>query len=175
MSFRLHRLTYVRRAIGLRTASGAKPQSNSLRNAEAFVTSARAVPVLVTGATGQVGRLVVDQLVAMGIPVRALTRDDAHVGGDYVLTGPEPLSQAEQVRIIGASIGRPIRFQELSPGEFRRETAETWPRPIVDMLLAAWGATMGYPAFVTSTVADITGVPPRTFRQWTVDHVDAFQ
>lgn len=30
--------------------------------------------VLVTGATGHVGRIVVEQLVAAGVPVRALTR-----------------------------------------------------------------------------------------------------
>ena len=31
--------------------------------------------ILVTGATGSVGRLVVDELVAAGVPVRALTVD----------------------------------------------------------------------------------------------------
>jgi uncharacterized protein YbjT (DUF2867 family) len=72
--------------------------------------------------------------------------DDRHAGGDYVLAGPESLSQAEQVRIIGAAIGRRVRFDELSPDEFRRETAETWPRPVVDMLLSAWAATLGRPA-----------------------------
>src|SRR5205823_10444082 len=46
-----------------------------------------------------------------------------HAGGDYVLTGPESLSQAEQVSIIGAVIGRRIQFEELSPEDFRRETA----------------------------------------------------
>ena len=101
--------------------------------------------------------------------------EDAHTGADYVLTGPESLSQAEQVHIIGEAIGRPIRFQELSPDEFRRETAGSWPRPIVEMLLAAWGATIGRPAFVTSTVADVVGSQAGTFRQWALDHVDAFR
>jgi len=101
--------------------------------------------------------------------------EDRHAGGDYVLTGPESLSQAEQVRIIGATIGRRIQFDELSPEDFRRETAGTWPVPVVDMLLAAWGATIGHPAFVTSTVADVVGSPPRTFRQWVADHADAFR
>jgi uncharacterized protein YbjT (DUF2867 family) len=85
------------------------------------------------------------------------------------------LSQAEQVRIIGATIGRSIRFEELSPEEFRRETAGSWPVPLVDMLLAAWGAAIGQPAFVTSTVFDIVGSPARTFRQWVADHADAFR
>jgi uncharacterized protein YbjT (DUF2867 family) len=100
--------------------------------------------------------------------------EDGHAGADYVLTGPESLSQAEQVSIIGAAIGRRIRFEELSPEEFRRETAGRWPRPAVDMLLAAWGATIGRPAFVTSTVSDVVGSPARTFRQWAADHAAAF-
>lgn len=100
--------------------------------------------------------------------------DDRHAGGDYVLTGPESLSQAEQVGIVGEVARRRITFQELSPDEFRRETAGSWPPPVVDMLLAAWGATMGRPAFVTTTVSEILGSPARTYRQWVTDHVAAF-
>jgi hypothetical protein len=89
--------------------------------------------------------------------------------------GPESLSLAEQVSVIGAALGRRIRFEELSREEFRRATADRWPGAVVDMLLAAWGATIGRPAFVTSTVADIVGSPARTFRQWAADHADAFR
>jgi hypothetical protein len=42
------------------------------------------------------------------------------------------------------------------------------------MLLAAWGATMGRPAFITSTVSGILGSAPRSFRQWVADHATAF-
>jgi uncharacterized protein YbjT (DUF2867 family) len=101
--------------------------------------------------------------------------EDRHAGGDYVLTGPESLTQAEQVRLIGTAIGRRIRFEELSPEDFRSETAGSWPTPVVDMLLTAWGATIGRPAFVTSSVFDIIGTPARTFRQWVADHADAFR
>ena len=97
-----------------------------------------------------------------------------HAGGDYVLTGPESLSQAEQVSIIGDVLGRRITFEELSPEEFRSETEGSWPPPAVDMLLAAWGATMGRPAFITSTVFDILGSAPRSFRQWVADNAAAF-
>jgi uncharacterized protein YbjT (DUF2867 family) len=116
----------------------------------------------------------IDERDIAAVAARALY-EDGHAGGDYVLTGPQSLSQAVQVSIIGEGIGRRIRFQELSPEEFRRDTAGRWPRPIVDMLLAAWGATIGRPAFVTSTVADIVGSPARTFRQWVIDHADAFR
>lgn len=99
--------------------------------------------------------------------------EDGHAGGDYVLTGPESLSQAEQVSIIGDVLGRPITFEELPPDEYRRRTPEI-SRSAVDMLLAAWNATMGRPAYVTSTVSDLLGTPPRTFRQWATDYATAF-
>src|SRR5438093_136643 len=59
-------------------------------------------PVLVTGATGRVGRLVVDQLLAAGVPVRALSRRPAAglppavevVSGDF--TVPESLDAGLQ-------------------------------------------------------------------------------
>ena len=115
----------------------------------------------------------IDDRDIAAVAVCALS-EEGHVGKDYVLTGPESLSQAEQVSIIGAAIGRRIQFEELSPEEFRREVAGPWPNSVVDMLLAAWGATIGRPAHVTSTVADLVGSPPRTFRQWVVDHAAAF-
>jgi len=115
----------------------------------------------------------VDERDVAAVAARALHRD-GHAGGDYVLTGSESLSQAEQVRIIGEVLGRPTTFEELSPDEFRRETEGSWPPAVVDMLLAAWGATMGHPAYVTSTVHDILGSPPRSFRQWVADNAAAF-
>jgi uncharacterized protein YbjT (DUF2867 family) len=115
----------------------------------------------------------IDERDIASVAARALL-EDGHAGGDYVLTGPESLSQAEQVSIIGAAHGRRIQFEELSPDEFRCETAGSWPRPVVDMLLAAWRATIGRPAFVTSTVSDVVVSPARTFRQWVADHDVAF-
>jgi uncharacterized protein YbjT (DUF2867 family) len=115
----------------------------------------------------------IDERDIAAVAARAL-RDDRHGGGDYVVTGPESLSQVEQVSTIGAAIGRSIRFEELSPDDFRREMAGRWPAPVVDMLLAAWGAAIGRPAFMTSTVSDVVGSPPRTFHQWATDHAAAF-
>jgi uncharacterized protein YbjT (DUF2867 family) len=115
----------------------------------------------------------VDERDVAAVAARTLYQD-GHAGGDYVLTGPQSLSQAEQVSIIGDVLGRRIKFEELSPEEFRSETAGSWPRPVVDMLLDAWSATMGRPAFVTSTVSDVLGSAPRSFRQSVADHADAF-
>jgi uncharacterized protein YbjT (DUF2867 family) len=115
----------------------------------------------------------VDERDIAAVAARALL-EGRHAGGDYVLTGPESLSQAAQVDAIGDAIRRPLRFEELSPDEFRRETAGTWPGGVAEMLLAAWRAALGRPAFVTSAVHEILGSPPRTFYQWAADHAAAF-
>jgi uncharacterized protein YbjT (DUF2867 family) len=115
----------------------------------------------------------VDDRDVAAVAARTLYQD-GHAGGDYVLTGPESLSQAEQVTIIGDLLGRRVEFEEISPDEFRSETEGSWPRPVVDMLLGAWGATIGTPAYITSTVFEILGSPPRSFRQWVADHATEF-
>ena len=104
------------------------------------------------------------------VAVRALL-EAGHDGAEYVLTGPQSLSQLEQVATIGDVTGRSLRFEEMSPEEARREL----PPSVVNMLLEAWAAAIGLPAFVTSTVAEITGTPARTFRDWVTDHAAEFR
>jgi uncharacterized protein YbjT (DUF2867 family) len=106
------------------------------------------------------------------VAVRALL-EDGYEGKEYVLTGPESLSQREQVATIGGVIGRPLRLEEITPEEARRELP--FPAPALDMLLKAWAATIGYPALVTSTVEEVTGRPARTFRDWVSDHAVEFR
>jgi uncharacterized protein YbjT (DUF2867 family) len=108
------------------------------------------------------------------VAVRTLC-EEGHKGGDYVLTGPQSLSQSEQVGLIGEVIGRSLRFEEISPEEARRELLTVMPLPVIDMLLNAWAAAIGQPAFVTSAVEDITGAPARTFRDWVVDNTAEFR
>src|ERR1700693_5898340 len=98
-----------------------------------------------------------------------------HAEAEYVLTGPQSLSQFEQVSTIGRVIGRLLRIEEISPDEARREGLSSMPASVVNMLLDAWAAALGQPAFVTSTVAEITGVPARTFLDWATDHAREFR
>lgn len=98
--------------------------------------------------------------------------EEGHDKKDYVLTGPQSLSQREQVLTIGEVLDRPMRFEEITPEEARRELP--MPPSVIEMLLSAWKAGAGQPAFVTSTVADLTGRPARTFREWVIDHAAEF-
>jgi uncharacterized protein YbjT (DUF2867 family) len=107
------------------------------------------------------------------VAVRALS-DEGHGAMEYVLTGPESLTQREQVHIIGDAIGRPLRFEELSPEMARQELLTMMPASIADMLLNAYAAAVDRPSFVTSTVAEVTGSPARSFHDWAVDHAADF-
>ncbi|MGV9248131.1 NAD(P)H-binding protein [Streptomyces sp. NPDC003710] len=115
----------------------------------------------------------VDDRDIAAVAARTLYQD-GYVGGDYVLTGPESLTQAAQVDVIGDALGRRIAFEEITPDEFRSLWEGTVPSSAVDMLLAAWSAAVGQPAYITTAVADILGTAPRTFGQWAVDHAIAF-
>ena len=116
----------------------------------------------------------IDERDIAAVAVLALC-EDTHAGAEYVLTGPESLSQFEQVSTIGRVIGRSLRIVEISPDEARRELLRVGPLPAVNMLLEAWAAAMGQPAHVTSTVAEITGAPAKTFLQWATDNATQFR
>jgi uncharacterized protein YbjT (DUF2867 family) len=113
----------------------------------------------------------IDERDIAAVAVRALL-EPGHDGAEYVLTGPESLSQRAQVSTIGDVIGRSLRYEEISPEEALRELP--FPATAVRMLLDAWAAALGQPAYVTSTVAEVSGSPARRFRDWVTDHVEEF-
>jgi uncharacterized protein YbjT (DUF2867 family) len=108
------------------------------------------------------------------VAVRALT-EPGHASAAYILTGPGAITQAEQVRILGAVAGRPARIEETTP-EDARATMLTWADPeFVDSALSYWASLVNVPERVTRTVEEITGTAARTFAQWARDHADDFQ
>ncbi len=116
----------------------------------------------------------IDERDIAAVAVRALC-EDGHTGAAYVLTGPRSLSQIEQLSAVGRAIGRTLHIQEISPEQARNELFSSWTPSVVDMLFHAWAAAIGQPAFVTSEVADITGVAARSFFKWATYHAAGFQ
>ena len=55
------------------------------------------------------------------------------------------------------------------------ELSNILPAPAMKMLLNAWCAAAGQSAFVTNTVFDLTGIRPRSFSDWVIDHADEFR
>ncbi|MCK7622343.1 NAD(P)H-binding protein [Streptomyces sp. RS10V-4] len=106
---------------------------------------------------------------------RRVLTEDGHAGATYVLTGPEVLSRADQVRAIGEAIGRPVRFESVPVQVARqRMLADGRPPALVEALLAS---AESRPAshVITSTVAALTGAPARTFHAWAEEHAGIFR
>jgi uncharacterized protein YbjT (DUF2867 family) len=110
----------------------------------------------------------IDERDIAAVAVRTLC-EGRHAGAEYVLTGPQSLTQLEQMSTIARVIGRSLQIEEISPEEAQSKLR------IPALLLNAWAAAIGQPAFVTSTVAEITGRPARTFHDWATDHAVEFQ
>jgi uncharacterized protein YbjT (DUF2867 family) len=124
---------------------------------------------------GAAARSLIHERDIAAVAVRALT-EDGHAGAAYVLTGPETVTQADQVRIIGEAIGRTVRWEDISPGVAREQMlADGWPPAFADHALGYWATLESNPEPVTTTVEEIIGVPARTFRDWAIDHADDFR
>ncbi|PSK98673.1 uncharacterized protein YbjT (DUF2867 family) [Haloactinopolyspora alba] len=124
---------------------------------------------------GAAARSLIHEADIAAVAAATLTTD-GHAGRSYALTGPEAVTQAEQVRIIGEAVGRTVRWDEPTPAEAREMLLSQWgDSGYVDAALDAWAAMVERPEPVTTAVQDVTGRPARTFRQWAVDHADTFR
>jgi uncharacterized protein YbjT (DUF2867 family) len=123
---------------------------------------------------GGAARSLIHEHDIAAVAVRALT-EDGHTGAAYHLTGPEQITQVDQVAAIGTAVGRPVRFQDIAPETAREEFFAGMPASMVDSILRGQAAFVDSPEAVTSTVPDVTGTPARTFRQWALDHAADFR
>jgi uncharacterized protein YbjT (DUF2867 family) len=121
------------------------------------------------------GRSLIHERDIADVAVLALL-DDKHVGQSYVLTGPEVLTQAEQVATIAEVLGRTIRVEEIPTAEARRAMLADGADPtFVDAGLAYWSSLVDNPEPVTHTVETLLTRPALTFRQWSEEHSDDFR
>jgi len=116
---------------------------------------------------------VIDPFDIAAVAAAALT-SPAHESRVYTVSGPESLRPADRARILGEVLGRDLRFEGQPDAEARAEMSAAMPAAYVDAF---------FDFYVTGTldesrprpdVTDVTGRPPRTFRQWAQAHADAF-
>jgi uncharacterized protein YbjT (DUF2867 family) len=117
--------------------------------------------------------LIAEQDIAAAA-VRVLL-DSGHAGRTYVLTGAESLTQIQQAEAIGKAIGRPVRFEELSPEQFRQFATQHFPAPVVEDLLKALASYVGQTAYMTADLEKLTGRPATSYAQWAAQHADAYR
>jgi uncharacterized protein YbjT (DUF2867 family) len=122
----------------------------------------------------EAARSLIHEADIAAVGVRALI-EEGHHGKTYVLTGPEALTQTEQVGAIGEAIGRPLRFEEISRERARPMLVAAFgDDEFVDSALNTWAGFVTHPERVTSTVSVLTGVPARSLREWAGDHAGDF-
>jgi uncharacterized protein YbjT (DUF2867 family) len=109
--------------------------------------------------------------------VAALLQPGAHRGRAYLLTGPEVLTQAEQVQAIARATGRPITVREWSA----EEALAAWtrgdramPAAVAQRLLAYLEKSVLVPPALSTDLESLTGRAPRRFAAWCDEHRIAF-
>jgi uncharacterized protein YbjT (DUF2867 family) len=123
---------------------------------------------------GAAARSLIHEGDIASVAVRVLQSSE-HSGAKYLLTGPEALTQIEQVQTIGKAIGRPLRYEEISREAARQQMLTYWPPAMVDGALNAWASFVTEPEGVSHTVEEVTGTPARIFREWASDHASDFR
>lgn len=112
--------------------------------------------------------------------IAATLTQDGHAGMTYTFAGPEALTTAEQVRLIGVALGEEVAFEEDDPVSAReRWIRDGYPEAFVDWMFGVWAESARDPAPVNeewaAVVPRLTGRPARTFGQWAVDHAASFR
>jgi len=101
--------------------------------------------------------------------------DPGHAAQTYYLTGQQSLTQIQQAEAIGSAIGRPVRFEELSPETFRQYATQRFPGPVVEDLLRRWAQSVGRAADIAPDLEKLIGRPATTYAQWAAQHADAYR
>jgi uncharacterized protein YbjT (DUF2867 family) len=123
---------------------------------------------------GRVRAAVTDPADIAAVAVLALTTQ-GHEARVYELSGPEPLTPADRVAILGQVLGRGLRFEAQTDEDARTEMSATTPARYVDAFFDFYvGGTLDE-SRVLPTVRELTGRPPRAFSQWAAAHAGAFR
>jgi len=95
-------------------------------------------------------------------------------GKKLTMSGPEGLTAPEQVTQIAAVIGREVKFEELTPGEYLDGLAPLVGLETAQWLLDGFRIMAEDPMTPEATVPLIAGRPAVTYREWAVANASAF-
>ena len=124
---------------------------------------------------GAAARSLIDERDIAAVAVRALT-EDGHTGARYLLSGPELLTQAEQLAAIGRALGRHLVWADLPRPAAEQMLTAAWGDPdFARSALGTWAEFVTRPEPVTTTVQDVTGIPARSFAAWAAANASAFR
>ncbi|MCW2640631.1 MAG: nucleoside-diphosphate sugar epimerase [Dactylosporangium sp.] len=115
----------------------------------------------------------IDPADIAAIAAAALTTEHHH-NSAYQLSGPEVLTPAEELRILAATLGRPLRAVEPTIDQAKAGMCRAgMTEPVVEAIVARV-LTGDDGAEVLPTVEQLLGRPPVTFATWARNHAGAF-
>lgn len=118
----------------------------------------------------------IDPADIAAVAALALT-EDGHQGGEYLLTGAETVTVAEQVAILGAALGRSIEVRAVAtPAEaVRFRYPQGAPAALAEALVEGLRLMRADTTGMRSdTVRELLGRAPRSFADWCGRHADAY-
>ena len=118
----------------------------------------------------------IDPADIAAVAALALT-EDGHQGREYLLTGGETFTVAEQVAILGAALGREIEVRAVAtPAEaVRFRYPQGAPPALAGALVEGLRLMRSDTAGIRSdTVRELLGRRPRTFADWCGRNADAY-
>ncbi|QKW07548.1 NmrA family NAD(P)-binding protein [Streptomyces sp. NA04227] len=123
---------------------------------------------------GDVGLPVVDPDDIAEVAAAAL-RESGHAGQTYELTGPAPVTPRQQAEAIGAALGEPVRFVELTRAGARERMLHFLPEPVADTTLDILGEPTPAEQRVSPDVERVLGRPARSYAAWARRNAEAFR
>lgn len=106
---------------------------------------------------------------------RVVLLDESYTGRKLTMSGPEAITQPEEVALIASAIGRPVRFEELSREEALAAWAPGMGKETAEWLLDGFRMMSEYLMTPESTVLEVTGRPALPYREWAVRNAAAFR
>lgn len=100
----------------------------------------------------------------------AVLTGPGHAGRTYRLDGPQILTQAEQVRVLGDVLGRDLAFEELDDVPVRAQMSAFMEPAFVNALFDLMAATVDNDAPLDDAITRLTGHPARGYAAWVGDH-----
>ncbi|MEU0489723.1 NAD(P)H-binding protein [Nocardiopsis sp. NPDC006139] len=144
-------------------------------SANALQWSGRVRTGTVRAPYGDARRSLVHERDVAEVAVRALV-DEGHAGRAYLMTGPEAVSQRDQVRMLGEAVGVAARWEEQPREEAAAElTALFGDAGYAEAALEYWASLAERPEEVSGDVERVLGRPALPFSRWARDRADDFR
>jgi uncharacterized protein YbjT (DUF2867 family) len=122
---------------------------------------------------GDVALSVIDPADIAAVVLHGLAADVN--AGVYRVSGPEALTAAQRLAVLGDVLGRPLREEPMTDAEIREQLTATMPQEYVDAFFEFYRGGLIDETTVQPDVERALGRPPVPFRTWVEANAGQFR